>query len=63
MLLRPAVWECIIGFNGGGELFGVNSDGNYFIVPELIEEEYMEIISNSIENLSLDINNFWNHMK
>ena len=28
-----------------------------------LEEEYMEIISNSIENLSLDINNFWNHMK
>lgn len=55
--------NCIIGSNGGGELFGVNADGNYFIVPELIEEEYMEIISNNIENLPLGINNFWNRMK
>lgn len=27
----------IIGSNGGGELFGVNSVGQYFILPEMIE--------------------------
>lgn len=52
----------IIGSNGGGELFGINSDGKYFIVPEIIEEEYLEIISDSIDNLPLDINNYWNNL-
>lgn len=46
----------MMNHNGGRELFGVNSDGNYLIIQEPIEE-YMEIISNSIENLPLDINN------
>ena len=49
----------IIGSNGGGELFGLNSDGKYFIVPELIEEEYLEVIGESIENLPADINKYW----
>lgn len=49
----------IIGSNGGGELFGLNSDGKYFIVPALIEEEYLEVIGESIENLPADINKYW----
>ena len=49
----------IIGSNGGGELFGINSDGKYFIVPEMIEEEYLEVIGESIENLPADINSYW----
>lgn len=50
----------IIGSNGSGELFGLNSDGKYFIVPEIIEEEYLEVIGDSIDNLPTDINSYWN---
>ncbi len=50
----------IIGSNGSGELFGLNSDGKYFIVPEIIEEEYLEVIGDSIDNLPADINSYWN---
>ena len=52
----------IIGFNGGGERFGLNSFGKYFIVPEMIEEEYLEVIGDCIENLPIDINNYWNKL-
>lgn len=50
----------IIGSNGGGELFGLNSSGKYFIVPEIIEKEYLEVIGACIENLPMDISNYWN---
>jgi len=50
----------IIGSNGGGELFGINNTGQYFIVPELIEEEYLEVIGESIKSLPADINRYWN---
>lgn len=56
------VGHIIIGDNGGGELFGVNCDGKYFIVPELIEEEYLEILGESIENLPAYIENYWSHL-
>lgn len=52
----------IIGSNGGGELFGLNSFGKYFIVPEIIEEEYLEIIGDCIENLPMDISNYWDRV-
>ncbi|WP_405352416.1 SMI1/KNR4 family protein [Ruminococcus sp.] len=52
----------IIGSNGSGELFGLNKDGQYFIVPIIIEEEYMEIIGDSIENLPADINRYWREL-
>ncbi len=29
----------IIGSNGGGEFYGINSDGYYFNVPDIIEKE------------------------
>lgn len=50
----------IIGSNGSGELFGLNSDGKYFIVPAIIEEEYLEVVGDSIDNLPADINRYWN---
>lgn len=49
----------IIGSNGGGELFGVDNKGKYFIVPEIIEEEYLDVIGERIESLPTDINRFW----
>ncbi len=51
----------IIGSNGGGELFGINGDGKYFIVPDIVEEEYLTVIGNSIENLLEDINRYWSN--
>ena len=30
--------------NGAGELLGMNEDGKYFIVPDMLEEEYLTII-------------------
>lgn len=52
----------IIGSNGGEELIGLNSEGQYFIVPEIIEEDYMKVIGDSIENLPVDINRFWSEL-
>lgn len=52
--------KIIIGSNGSGELFGLNSDGKYFIVPEIIEEEYLEVVGDSIDNLPADIYRYWN---
>lgn len=50
----------IIGSNGGGELIGVNCSGEYFIVPEIIEEEYLDVLGSCIDDLPKDINEFWN---
>lgn len=52
----------IIGSNGGGELLGLNRNGQYFIVPEIIEEDYIDVIGNSMENLPDDINRFWREL-
>lgn len=52
----------IIGSNGGGELIGLNRKGQYFIVPEIIEEDYMKVIGDSMENLPVDINRYWSEL-
>lgn len=52
----------IIGSNGGEELIGLNSEGQYFIVPEIIEEDYIKVIGDSMENLPADINRFWSEL-
>ena len=53
----------IIGNNGAGELYGINKEGKYFIVPDIIEEEYLTVIGDSIESLPEDINNFWKNLR
>ncbi len=52
----------IIGSNGGGELYGIDSKGNYFNVPVLIEEEYISYLGNDIEKLPDRINELWRNM-
>ena len=52
----------IIGSNGGGELYGIDSQGNYFNVPVLIEEEYISYLGNDIEELPDRINELWRKM-
>lgn len=49
----------IIGSDGAGELLGINKDGKYFIVPDMLEEEYLTIIGERIEDLTACINYFW----
>ena len=49
----------IIGTNGGGELYGIDAKGNYFNVPEIIEEEYVAILGNDIDELPEKINGLW----
>ena len=49
----------IIGTNGGGELYGIDIKGNYFNVPEIIEEEYISVLGNDINELPEKINELW----
>lgn len=49
----------IIGSNGGGEFYGIDSKGNYFNVPDIIEAEYLTLFGNDIDSLPDKINEFW----
>lgn len=49
----------IIGSNGGGEFYGINSDGYYFNVPDIIEKEEITVFGNDIDKLPDEINEFW----
>lgn len=49
----------IIGTNGGGELYGIDMEGNYYNVPALIEEESISVLGNDIEELPKKINELW----
>ncbi len=42
-----------------GELYGINADGYYFNVQEIIEEEYLTLLGNDIEQLSVQVNKLW----
>ena len=49
----------IIGNNGSGELYGLNSSGKYFVVPCMIKEEYLTILGSTIEEFYDAANAFW----
>lgn len=49
----------IIGSNGGGEFFGINSDGKYFIVPSMFEIDEITILCDDIKKLPDTVNQFW----
>ena len=49
----------IIGSNAGGELYGIDSEGEYFIVPEIMEEEYITFLGTDLDQLPDKINEFW----
>lgn len=49
----------VIGTNGGGELYGIDTEGNYYNVPEVIEKEYISILGNDIDELPEKINELW----
>ena len=54
--------KMIIGSNGAGELIGIDNEGNYFIVPDMIEEEYLSILGDSIDELPEDLNRYWDEL-
>lgn len=49
----------IIGSNGAGELYGVNSNGEYFNVPAIIEKEYITLLGKDFNSLPNRINQLW----
>lgn len=49
----------IIGSNGGEELYGIDSDGNFFNVPALMEQKYLRVICNDIDTLPQSVNELW----
>ena len=49
----------IIGSNGNGELYGIDSSGNYFNVPIMMDEEDVTVFGDDINLLPNQINNFW----
>lgn len=49
----------IIGSNGGGELYGIDKDGNYFNVPALIDEDDVRLLGTDIESLPEKVNDLW----
>lgn len=49
----------IVGSNGGGEFFGIDPDGKYFIVPSLLDMDEITILCDDIKILSNKINQFW----
>src|SRR5574344_848390 len=49
----------IIGSNGAGELYGIDIDGNYFNVPDMIDEDDVTVFGKDIETLPNEINQFW----
>lgn len=49
----------IIGSNGGGEFFGINPDGQYFIVPSTFEMDEITILCGDIKILPDKVKQFW----
>ncbi|WP_455616675.1 SMI1/KNR4 family protein [Eisenbergiella sp.] len=49
----------IIGSNGNGELYGIDSEGMYFNVPAIMEEDEVIVLGGDINLLPDKINNFW----
>lgn len=49
----------IIGPNGNGELYGIDSEGMYFNVPAIMEEDEVIVLGGDINLLPDKINNFW----
>lgn len=52
----------IIGSNASGELYGLDSKGNYFNVPIMIDEDGVTVLGDDIDLLPDKINDFWKHL-
>jgi len=50
---------CIIGSDGGAELYGVDSGGNYFMVPAIIDRDDMVGSGRTLEEFFLSLKDFY----
>lgn len=49
----------IIGSDGGGELYGIDNEGNYFNVPVIMDVNDITLLGQDIELLPDKINDLW----
>ena len=49
----------IIGSNGGGEFYGIDNEGNYFNVPDLMEVNDIRFLGKDMNLLPDRINELW----
>ena len=52
----------LIGSNGGGEFFGIDSEGNLFIVPAAFDPEDVTILGTDMYELAEKINLYWENL-
>lgn len=49
----------IIGSNGSEELYGIDSEGNYFNIPTILDEDNITVLDDDLKKLPEMINDFW----
>lgn len=49
----------IIGSNGGGELYGIDKNENYFNVPEFMNIDDVTLLGSDINELPYKVNELW----
>ncbi len=49
----------IIGSNGGGEFYGIDNEGNYFNVPDIMDVNYIRFLGRDMNLLPDRINELW----
>ena len=55
-----ALPDCaIIGGDGGGELYGITSDGRYFNVPAIMDKEDITYLGSSMEEFLKGVAELW----
>ncbi|MBQ6943652.1 MAG: SMI1/KNR4 family protein [Ruminococcus sp.] len=52
----------IIGSNGGGEFYGINSDGKYFVVPSTFEINDITFLCGGMNTFAESVNYFWKNL-
>ncbi len=52
----------IIGSNGGGEFYGINSDGEFFIISSMFDMESLTYLCSDMNSFAENINNFWKNL-
>lgn len=50
----------LIGSNGGGEFYGIDSEGNLFVVPAAFDPEDTDILGTDMNQFAELVFRFWN---
>ena len=51
--------NCIIGTNGGGEFFGIDTDGNYFTIPSVMDEDDKVKLGKTLDECIVNLHNYF----